>query len=643
MKVVRDTRKVQTAVFDDRDSDAGASLPVDPWSAERFRDLYEGRTFWCGHLLRGCGQQLSIKIYDDRVAHFAHRPGPRMTSSRACELHDRGIASADHLHIHNGLAGVVQQRSGMPRQRFDGIFNDYSCSELVIRDRHAIIQVQLEPMLSGTWTACDRRLREENERVSWLFGPRASHTAEHVAGLHGYALLVRCDQRQDRRVVQLGTLTADSRVGWSDLYECRITENGIITPEMEAWQASLPEKTQESWPVDFLTAVARPLEPVARPLGGLGIPAGTCGVPVEVIPRQGGDVLQARILVPDRLTFTVGEDHEIVGVSRVKRVDRSERPWDVFADGLRPLGTMSAVPIASAEVERQVNAEQKRARSAAHPAPKRSVPRQVITQGEIWKARDEMYGVLDMIKRAREAEDVAQVVELLHRARPVLKTLAGHDRWDRAQLERAERWVGEKRKHEARQQQEAAKAEESARVGAEYALIREVYRLEEWKVRQQLEQQKEEERRARAEELERARATRRAEEQAWRKEEDEIRRLKLRYAWPSPRAAVLPSQLRDFLQAVAARGETVTWVSVALSVNGAAWLTGDDWVSVLAAMDQDRNRPLLAALITMLDGRMDPGFADVLARHGRPRPDSPSELQIVWQDELKRLYTTYGV
>jgi hypothetical protein len=188
MTVVRDTRKVQTAVFDDRDSDAGASLPVDPWSAERFRDLYEGRTFWCGHLLRGCGQQLSIKIYDDRVAHFAHRPGPNVTSSRVCELHDRGIASADHLHIHNGLAGMVQQRSRMPRQRFEGIFNNHGCSELVIRNRRAIIQVQLEPMLPGTWTACDRRLREENEGVSWLFGPRASHTAEHVADLHGYAL-----------------------------------------------------------------------------------------------------------------------------------------------------------------------------------------------------------------------------------------------------------------------------------------------------------------------------------------------------------------------------------------------------------------------------------------------------------------------
>ncbi|MFD5734913.1 hypothetical protein ACFWIY_19100 [Streptomyces sioyaensis] len=51
-------------------------LPLEPIELDAFRQQHRLDTFWCGHLLGGCGGQLMTKLYTDRVCHFAHHPDP---------------------------------------------------------------------------------------------------------------------------------------------------------------------------------------------------------------------------------------------------------------------------------------------------------------------------------------------------------------------------------------------------------------------------------------------------------------------------------------------------------------------------------------------------------------------------------------
>ncbi|SOE24995.1 hypothetical protein SAMN05442782_1678 [Streptomyces sp. OK228] len=64
--MVRDSRRVQTAVLDNADSEDPFELPMDVPGLELFRGAHLGRTFWCGVWLGGCGGRLTTRFWSNR-------------------------------------------------------------------------------------------------------------------------------------------------------------------------------------------------------------------------------------------------------------------------------------------------------------------------------------------------------------------------------------------------------------------------------------------------------------------------------------------------------------------------------------------------------------------------------------------------
>ncbi|MFJ6140318.1 hypothetical protein [Kitasatospora sp. NPDC092286] len=83
-------------------------LPLEAIELDAFRQEHSEDTFWCGSLLGGRGDQLTTKLYTDRVCHFAHFPDP--TGQHVCERRARDVASADHLYVKSAaIAWLLDQ------------------------------------------------------------------------------------------------------------------------------------------------------------------------------------------------------------------------------------------------------------------------------------------------------------------------------------------------------------------------------------------------------------------------------------------------------------------------------------------------------------------------------------------------------
>lgn len=65
-----DVRRVQTAVIGSRNSGRAIILPTDADELTRWRRSHLAYTYWCGTQLDGCGNELSDRLYRDKVCPF---------------------------------------------------------------------------------------------------------------------------------------------------------------------------------------------------------------------------------------------------------------------------------------------------------------------------------------------------------------------------------------------------------------------------------------------------------------------------------------------------------------------------------------------------------------------------------------------
>jgi hypothetical protein len=230
-----DSRLVKVAVLGSRTSDQPVILPQEHDDAMLLKRRHGTDAFWCGTLLGGCGNILTVRICHRSVSHFAHRPGGR------CVRRFTGENSGDHLYLRRGV-----------RRWLEACGLDH--------------RLELSKQADGDWTYLDAFLPAPGLKLRFYCPyagsslPRAAadfalnggydevllgeHTPapRELLARRGYALRLRMvSNRNDgllQRRVQIGTELPGRRITWQDLETCWVTSAGLMTPA--ARQAAPP-------------------------------------------------------------------------------------------------------------------------------------------------------------------------------------------------------------------------------------------------------------------------------------------------------------------------------------------------------------------------------------------------------------------
>ncbi|MFG2510754.1 competence protein CoiA family protein [Streptomyces sp. NPDC048584] len=239
---VDDTRKVQTAVTGRPGSDSPVFLPFDH---DDFDLFMRGRTredFYCGVLLGGCGKKLTAKRYLDKKCHFAHRPPVHCRRTRT------GEDSADHLYIGQALRRWLRARG---RTDAEVSYPDMGPGpgdvvEVRFGSGRRLIRVQMARLPLAVWRETRDELSAGSTGVHWAYGPH-SGLAHNEVEAEGHALRFSCRTERGTRRVYVGRQDAGHRVEWTTLEHCRLTDEGIITPEpADTPRPVAPEPSQPS-------------------------------------------------------------------------------------------------------------------------------------------------------------------------------------------------------------------------------------------------------------------------------------------------------------------------------------------------------------------------------------------------------------
>ncbi|WP_326574693.1 competence protein CoiA [Streptomyces sp. NBC_00481] len=334
-----DTRKVQTAVIGQAESDWPVFLPYDHDDFDRFM---RGRTrddFYCGVLLGGCGKKLTPKRYTEKKCHFAHRPPVH------CRRTETGEASADHLYIGQAL------RRWLLRQGYQdaevtyldpGSVHGGAVEVRFGQGRSQLIRVQLARLSLREWQETRERLADRHTHVHWAYGPYCglSHNEVDAAG---HAIRISCRTEGETREVYVGTQYPDNSLAWSALTECRLSNEGIITPRLDA------EPPASSTPAPTPTPVAFPLAP-----GTIAFTAATelpaphpdpDGAVIRLyevdLQPLGSAVVRARIALPHAHPAPPPHQLHVIYSSAhllpLTQAAPSEPAWLIRADGASPL------------------------------------------------------------------------------------------------------------------------------------------------------------------------------------------------------------------------------------------------------------------------------------------------------------------
>ncbi|MBE4740741.1 hypothetical protein [Streptomyces caniscabiei] len=334
-----DTRKVQTAVIGQAESDWPVFLPYDHDDFDRFM---RGRTrddFYCGVLLGGCGKKLTPKRYTEKKCHFAHRPPVH------CRRTETGEASADHLYIGQALRRWLVRHGYQDAEVTyldPGAVHGGAVEVQFGQGRSRVIRVQMARLSLREWQETRERLSGRHTHVHWAYGPYCglSHNEVDAAG---HAIRISCRTEGETREVYVGTQYPDNSLAWSTLTECRLSDAGIITPRLDA------EAPASSTPDPTPMPVAFPLAPGTIAFtAAIELPASQTeldGPAVRLYEADlqplGSAVVRARIALPDDHPAPPPHQlHVIYSSARLLPLTEaapSDTAWLIHADGASPL------------------------------------------------------------------------------------------------------------------------------------------------------------------------------------------------------------------------------------------------------------------------------------------------------------------
>ncbi|MER7581504.1 HDIG domain-containing metalloprotein [Kitasatospora sp. NPDC097691] len=372
-----DTRKVQTAVLGGPDGHDPVFLPFEKKPAAKLRDAHGANAFTCGALLGGCGKLLTLRACDDKKSHFAHRPPVR------CSRTALGENSADHLYIGKAL-GTWLRRQGQTGVTVHYAKQRHARSDTIEitfgpRGRRRLLHVQMIRRSFADWQADGRSLatRHRGSPLVRMYGPD-SQLAAYEVDASGYALRFRCETENGTRVVFVGTQLPDHTVEWTSLDQCRLLQQGILTPWLEQGPGGIrprsaarlgktaeqPAKSPAALPARSFAAVAGPATaravtaaPPVFPLapGSVAFTGASPSLVATSGPRRtydaeaqprGSTTVRARISLPDsqplldpHAVYVLTEGAALVAGPR--STDVSE-PWHLRAERIRRLSDGAA-------------------------------------------------------------------------------------------------------------------------------------------------------------------------------------------------------------------------------------------------------------------------------------------------------------
>ncbi|MFE8947963.1 competence protein CoiA family protein [Streptomyces sp. NPDC007856] len=224
-----DSRLVQTAVIGSRGSDRAIILPTDADELARWRRRHPTYSYWCGTLLGGCGNELSDRLYRDKVCHFAHH------AHTSCHRTATGASSADHLFVKGDLTAWAGRRRLKARASLRNLgTGPGDAVDFRVREARQHVRFQFRKLAHAEWADAAGRLIRDSVTVDWVFGPGAAHpaTMEELYDVHGYLLRFRCETQGAARRVRLRAEDPRRSTDWVPLDACVMTPEGLRLPGM---------------------------------------------------------------------------------------------------------------------------------------------------------------------------------------------------------------------------------------------------------------------------------------------------------------------------------------------------------------------------------------------------------------------------
>ncbi|MFJ3890780.1 competence protein CoiA family protein [Streptomyces rubrogriseus] len=222
-----DGRLVQTAVIGDRNSGRAIILPTDADELTRWRRRHPAYTYWCGTQLGGCGNELSDRLYRDKVCHFAHRP------HTSCHRTATGAASADHLFIKDDLAAWAGRNrlKGRTTSRDLGS-GPGDAVDFRVGEARQHVRFQFSRLAHAEWQKARGRLASDSTTLDWVFGPGTAHpdTMEELYEKYGYLLRFRFETHGAVRRIRLRAEDPRRGTDWVPLDACAMTPEGLRLP-----------------------------------------------------------------------------------------------------------------------------------------------------------------------------------------------------------------------------------------------------------------------------------------------------------------------------------------------------------------------------------------------------------------------------
>ncbi|MEU2264581.1 competence protein CoiA family protein [Streptomyces sp. NPDC019645] len=231
-----DSRLVQTAVIGGRSSGRAIILPTNADELAQWRRRHPTYTYWCGTQLGGCGNELSDRLYRDKVCHFAHRP------NTSCHRTATGASSADHLFIKDDLAAWAgrQRLRGRATSRNLGS-SPGDAVDFRVGDARQHVRFQFSKLPHDEWNETRAWLAREASTLDWVFGPGAAQpeTMEELYDEYGYLLRFRFETFGAVRRIRLRAEDPRRSTDWVPLDACAITPDGLRVPGAERRRRSL--------------------------------------------------------------------------------------------------------------------------------------------------------------------------------------------------------------------------------------------------------------------------------------------------------------------------------------------------------------------------------------------------------------------
>ncbi|MFF3314789.1 hypothetical protein ACFYV5_04670 [Streptomyces sp. NPDC003035] len=301
-----DGRLVQTAVIGSRNSGRAIILPTDADELTRWRRRHPTYTYWCGTQLGGCGNELSDRLYRDKVCHFAHRP------HTSCHRTATGAASADHLFIKDDLAAWAGRNrlKGRATSRDLGT-GPGDAVDFRVGGARQYVRFQFSKLAHAEWQQARQRLSSDAATLDWVFGPGTAQpeTMEELYDDYGYLLRFRFATHGAVRRIRLRAEDPRRSTNWVPLDACAMTPAGLRVPGAEPRRRSGPGPTAETGARRAAAPVRRSREEQVLALKeALVSAAGFRTRPTwEALARSAGSDLLG-LSVPDRVSLLVAVD-----------------------------------------------------------------------------------------------------------------------------------------------------------------------------------------------------------------------------------------------------------------------------------------------------------------------------------------------